>query len=947
MEPRPPEYWIDQLEDPDPESRKQAILHLAKVREARAIPALRRLVQHDESEDVRYLARRSLTLFGGSSSLGDSPTQLGPDASDEKILAALTSDHRGFRYEALGRIAQKGSSQFLPRLLERVDTEKDPRCRALLASILGGFGNRSVIAPLATFLQDKDADVRVSALIGFINLNDVAAYPYVVRMLIDPDPEVRSHVLKALARLGRVNLLKICAAMLRHEEVWMQEGAVFCLAALKVPEAIPLLESALRSPRPSIRERAQAGLFGLAAGGHEQAKRILAAVAPPALSSEIDKDSAVVSGEIENLGRTIPQRHLASPRVDDRLAAIREIARAKEPNSWDDLSDRLEHETDGKVLASLIQALGPFRDVRAASRIEPFLSHADSRVRANSVEALGMIRPPNLKALVSPRLIDENNRVRANSIVVLADQPGVDVLTPLDGLFRAEDPLYRRSAVWAAGTLGTPQAMKLLGRAVQDPSVEVRARAKEILQLLATEGKDGAQDALEMSLSGHHSVTDFSVDITLAEGTDTALVREAVEQVYQSTISGRIRMGEDTQKVVAEAIEKQQRHRDAEPPTVRRLILDQHAFGQSAAVDLEDPDPGVRMRSLQALGRMSPEDFILGRLRTMAAVDSSRDVRLEARQLVAHWEQSGRSREVEVSIPVSTTAEDARSVLGGSGWCDRLQLIFVLHSTEPDWLETVVLERSELEEEVWVLGAMCRLLSTTGSSPSIRFLDSCLEHADSRVAGEALMALNALRVPGVLEKAQIKLRHESPRVQAAAIRIMALTEPDRALDQIPRLALDADPRKRSTALAVLEDLSLTEVSEIASRMIVEETQIDLLRREIIQIERYPTKTILDRVVAALRSLPSHPEKAELEPILTTLRQTLEVRLRTDEESQRIGMRRRNTIREKIRQTQTSMRTYVEGASDAQRTQIKAILGGMIALMIGVLLIIGMIVAQRG
>ncbi len=121
-----------------------------------------------------------------------------------------------------------------------------------------------------------------------------------------------------------------------------------------------------------------------------------------------------------------------------------------------------ETETDTKVLATLIQAIGYVGDSQTQDLLSTFLEHSDDRVRANAVEALLGVGAPNLVELVRPLIDDINNRVKANAAVVLWRSGDFRVIDALSKMLDNPRMLMRSSAVYALGELGTVRSMEML-----------------------------------------------------------------------------------------------------------------------------------------------------------------------------------------------------------------------------------------------------------------------------------------------------------------------------------------------------------------------------------------------------------------------------------------------------------------------------------------------------
>lgn len=877
-----PEEWIERLDSRDLTVRKRAILAVTRLGEVRALPLLKQIVDHDDAEEVRLLARKALAIL--QTSIDEAPgavVALPNDADENQVAGALRATDPSRRYHAVEWIARHSRAQYVPMLVRRIEEEENPQCRALIASTLGALGGRREISSIATLSKDASPQVRLGALVGFIHLNDVAAYPYVIRLLGDSDPAVRGRVLKALARLGRVNLLKICTAMTRHEEGWMQESATFCLAAAKMPEAVPVLEEMLASGKIGVRDKAAAGLSMLARDGVSAARVIL--------ETKGMKVAAAVSKElmaVEDLSQKIPTRRLSSKKPEKRLEAIREIVRGQDPEALKVLARQLEVEEDEEVQASLITALGQMRDTGTVTLLERFLTHPTDRIRANAVEAIGTLRPPNRGELLKRSLRDANNRARANAAVALMDVEPAAAEKCIVDLFHHQDVQFRRSAVWAAGVVSQPWCIERLEESMSDTDEIVAARAKEILELLAAEGNEQARQAVESRVEAEVEPTNFALGTTLIEGLNSEMVHQALDEVFSITMSGRIRKrGRTTDKnLLPQTTDPQVGGMAPAASGVRESLADQMPpeqlfpgdtpgqvrVARRLAMGLELAEPIALLDTIAALHMVSPVPGSFGRLRSLAAVDPTREVRAAARELLAQWEKD-HADVARYRYPSPSDLDKARRFLSCRGAEERIRFIFLHLARPPVWFPDLLLEMAGSEPDPRVVAMACHGLGEAGNAVvAIPILTRHLQHASPLVVAASIEALERLGAPGVLAKVNETVKNPSNLVQAVALRVMSVYDWDRAISLLQKLATRGERSDRCHALVVLEEMEGPDPSMLAARLLIEETNLDLVEREMAIIETAPTKETCDLVRTALNKAPP-----DIEPLIAAFKKRLD------------------------------------------------------------------------
>lgn len=511
------EGLLQDLTDPDEQTRKRAILHLGQALEMRAVPALMQVCKGDESLEVRFYAKKVLLRYReaiveeqerrataavpaaaphSSSSSPPSPSSSpaappspGVGAEAERNFAELSSEDPTLRIKAIMALVQLRAPETVQRLRSLNDREDNPRVRAALVLALGLLGGADEVPVVRKCLTEKDPRVRANALEALKMLGGVAAVSDIAALLRDPDRRVKDLALETLQKFPVPALLEQLRAMLAVADAKVRDTAAYAILRLESPQTLPLVIGALSDEEISIRLKARNALVVLAQNGCKEAFDALSRHAGDRAAPEKFMTMSVIERRPQLDG-------LADPRPRERLEAIRAIVEAREVERVPALLQALLREKDKFVRASLVLALGRLEAREAVATLKIFLEDADPRIRANAVEALGFIGGAEVFPLLIPLLEDANNRVRANAVVGLGRCPYIQLDMPLRQMARSSEVLMRRSCIHAILELRRPDLVPLLVELLRDREQVVRDRAHDALKVLAGEGLAAAAEAL-------------------------------------------------------------------------------------------------------------------------------------------------------------------------------------------------------------------------------------------------------------------------------------------------------------------------------------------------------------------------------------------------------------------------------------------------------------------
>jgi HEAT repeat protein len=127
-------------------------------------------------------------------------------------------------------------------------------------------------------------------------------------------------------------------------------------------------------------------------------------------------------------------------------------------------------------------ALGFSRNPRAIPRLLELLEVRSAKVRANALSSLSNLADPATPVTpIVAQFSDPDAGVRTNAALavrsIITPGHGTEVVVPLTGLLKDEDPLVRLAAVGALGEIARPECFGFLVGALEDKKPLVRSQA--------------------------------------------------------------------------------------------------------------------------------------------------------------------------------------------------------------------------------------------------------------------------------------------------------------------------------------------------------------------------------------------------------------------------------------------------------------------------------------
>lgn len=451
------ELLIEQLDSEDLETRQAAVIALGRIGDARAVPALVRVLTTDD--ELVIAAAGALAKIGDRRSLEALLDLIGhpQPAVRQAVIAAINSighpemaaraatllNHRDprVRESAVQIAGYFGYGECIELLFERCRDEDESVRRAAIEHIPYLEDDRAV-SILAEALEHGTARVRASAAQAFAQVESPRALSYLLAALNDPDQwvryfaarsigrhgysesvtalaqltqddpanQVRIAAMESLARIGGARAVAILARLAESNNVDLARAAVGGLGLIGHPDALPPLLATLRSPDPARRVDALRALGERGGPGAVSALQWVAAA---------DVDAQVVQSAIDALA------HLATPEAIHTLIAL-----TSDPTRRD-------------ACVTALTELG----TEQIEFIGKGLTHAQASVRRAIVSALGRMKQPLASELLSTALDDVDASVRAAAANALAHLGSRSAERKLVAMARTDsDPGVRRAA---------------------------------------------------------------------------------------------------------------------------------------------------------------------------------------------------------------------------------------------------------------------------------------------------------------------------------------------------------------------------------------------------------------------------------------------------------------------------------------------------------------------
>jgi len=162
----------------------------------------------------------------------------------EPILALIHNSSRNVRVYAVQALGLIGENRSLTPLLNLLNSEQDAFVVATLVKAIARVGGVQLIPIIARYLKDPDARTRANTVEALEIIADPKITKFLIPLIQDPNPRVKANAIKVLSRFGKTNMLEKLEEMIQSEESTIRGSAIYAIMAIGGDHGIELLEKA-------------------------------------------------------------------------------------------------------------------------------------------------------------------------------------------------------------------------------------------------------------------------------------------------------------------------------------------------------------------------------------------------------------------------------------------------------------------------------------------------------------------------------------------------------------------------------------------------------------------------------------------------------------------------------------------------------------------------------
>ena len=484
---------VAKVQDTEAEVRRAAARALGDLGEERAVATLVLALQ-DTSLGVRLQALGALGKLRGEQAVSSIASVLGSGSAGGVLPPAPV---REAALRALGQIGSPLAVKIVLDELEAEGVDDDGGAPARRALVLAGGGAVEALRAALEGAPSRSLASGAAVALGEIGARD--ALPTIVRAM-ERGALPMDAGFRALGALGDVAALPFALGHLDDPDQAVRSRAIEVAAKLLDPRdgdgrAVDPVLPRLQDPLAPLGERvALAGLLGRT--GAARAAPALAALAkhaPSTLRLAAIEALGVVGAGTPEIDAVLLEA-LSDDSQDVRSSAATALARVGTGAAATELVRRLEvaaEQDRGAIGIALSGAMGRGSGLELAEAVRALLPRAPAAARDSLIEGMGRMQHDAARQLLAELAVAPDADDRRKAAEALGGQPGSEAI--LVGLLSDPDPRVRASAVWSLGRTGDATALSELTLLLADLDIAVASNAAAALGHVAARNGRGAE----------------------------------------------------------------------------------------------------------------------------------------------------------------------------------------------------------------------------------------------------------------------------------------------------------------------------------------------------------------------------------------------------------------------------------------------------------------------
>jgi HEAT repeat protein len=371
---------------------------------------------------------------------------------EERAVGSLLTLIQNYELEeyVVGALVSIGEKA-IPELIKAL-RNPDPGIRTALIRSITWIGGRDGVRACIPFLRDEYSDVRYQAVLAMSEGLDLKdVEDALLELLSDPEPEIRYTLVEILGKSRSGSLVEKILPELSSNYPLRRSLAVRILGRLKDVRACGPLQDLLEEDNDEIRAQVYMALSAIKAD-QLSLEILIRGISDPSPVVRKSVACSIKTGSREELeGTLIPL--LQDPDPDVRIAAIAALGKIGHASCIKDLMTCFDSSNKPLRLA-IVQAMGCIHDKKSTRFLTGLLKEQDSELKRMAIDSLGQINDRRSTPDLVIALDDSDWGVRSAAIQSLAKLK--DRKCAVHILKRLQDPedIVKKEAILALGTLG-------------------------------------------------------------------------------------------------------------------------------------------------------------------------------------------------------------------------------------------------------------------------------------------------------------------------------------------------------------------------------------------------------------------------------------------------------------------------------------------------------------